>query len=155
MRTWVGHHQTSQIVFVLQSLRADILHIDVSVFITLRYHYLHTRHYRRSWVSSVCTRWNQCDVSVRFAAILEIFTNHHQTSILSLSSRIWLHAHGIETSDLTQIFVQLLNDLHVTLRLIHWNEWVQTVELGPGYRNHFSGCIQLHGTATQRNHRMT
>ena len=141
MRTWVGHHQTSQIVFVLQSLRADIFHIDVSVFITLRYHHLHTRHHRRSWVGTVCARWNQCDVSVRFAAILEIFTNHHQTRIFALCTRIWLHAHGVESSDLTQIFVQFFNDFHVTLRLIHWDEWVQTIELRPCHRNHFGGCI--------------
>ena len=92
---------------------------------------------------------------MRFAAILEIFTNHHQTRVLTLSTRVWLHAHGMETGDLTQIFVQLLDDLHVTLRLIHWDEWVQTIELGPCHRNHFGGSIQLHGAATQRNHGMT
>merc|ERR1711937_1020216 len=151
---WVSNHQGAEVVLVGLNLLPQVININVSLLVSLSSHNLHASHNSTCWVGSMGRHRNNANVSVVIPSALVVCSDGHESSILSGCSTVWLHRHGIKSSNLTKHISQVGDHLLVSLGLIFWGKWMNVGEFSPGDWHHLSGGVQLHGTGAQWNHRM-
>ena len=81
-----------------------------------------------------------------------VSANHHQTGILTSSTRIGLQRNSCKTSNRRQIFGEFVDHLHIPFGLIGRDKRVNIPKLGPAQRHHGNSRIQFHRARTQRDH---
>jgi hypothetical protein len=148
----ISDHDARQLLFVLFGLCLKIRNVDVTLFIAVNRDDLQTNHHSTSRVGTVSRDRDQYNVTVSLAVGLLILTNSQETSILSLRTSVGLQRDGVEASDVSQLTLEVVEHLLVSLGLIDRNEGVNAVELGPSDGDHFSSSVQFHGARAQRNH---
>ena len=148
----IGHHQTTQLAAILLGLSLQILDIDITVCIARYGHDLHTCHCSRCGVGTVSRCGDQHDVTVALTAALVVCTDHHQTCILTRSTRVGLQRASRKTCNGSQILLQILDQHLVTLDLISGSEGVYIGETCQAEGLHNCRSVQLHRTRTERNH---
>ena len=73
--------------------------------------------------------------------------------IFTLGTGIRLQADASIAGGLTEPFTELSLECRIALPLISRSERVHVCKLRPADRNHFTGGVELHRAAPQRNHR--
>mmetsp|Transcript_14373 Transcript_14373/g.27727 ORF Transcript_14373/g.27727 Transcript_14373/m.27727 type:complete len:723 (-) Transcript_14373:79-2247(-) len=139
---------------MLLNLLLQVVHVDISLIVSLAGHDLHTRHHSTCWVGTMSGDWNDANVPVVVAIVVVVGSNRHQTSILSRGSTVWLHGHGIESSDFTEHIGKVRDHLLVTDCLILGSIWMHVSELWHSDWHHLRRGVQLHCAGAQRNHRV-
>ncbi len=86
------------------------------------------------------------------ATALVVGANGQQAGIFTLRTGVGLQRNGVIAGGGAEHGLQLVGQLLVTGALLGGGERVQVAELGPGYRDHFAGCIELHGARAERDH---
>eukprot|EP00128_Syssomonas_multiformis_P003625 Colp12_sorted_trinity150504_noHs@10374 len=76
-----------------------------------------------------------------------------QTRVLPLGAGVGLRGNRREAGDAREVPVEAGNHLHVAGGLVDGREGVHVAHLGPGHGGHLHGGVELHGAATQRDHR--
>ena len=148
----IGHHQTTQLAAILLGLSLQILDVNIAVCIARYGHDLHTCHCSRCGVGTVSRCGDQYDVTVALAAALVVCADHHQTSILTRSTRVGLQRASRKTCNGSQILLQILDQHLVTLDLINGREWVYIGKACQAEGLHNCCSIQLHSTRAERDH---
>ena len=150
----IRRHQAGQFVTGSRGFFLKVIEVDVARFIALDDHHAHPGHLRRGRIGPVGRGRNQADLPRSLMPTLVVFANRQQPGVLALRARVGLHADRIETGDCTEPALQLFDHQRVTDRLLFRHKGVQMGELWPGDRDHFAGCVELHGARAERNHRL-
>ncbi|MNX97798.1 hypothetical protein D3C86_1301780 [compost metagenome] len=100
----------------------------------------------------MCRDRDQHDVSVAFTSAFVVCADTQQTCVFTIRTTVWLYAATGKSGDGRQVCFQFFNDVQVTLCLLFWCKRVHFAPVRPAQRNHFRSSIQLHRTATQRDH---
>ena len=95
----VGDHERGEIIAVRFGLCLQVGDIDIAVVVAGYQHNLHADHLRAGGISPMRRRRNEADIALRVAAAQVIFANREEAGVFALRTRIWLHAHSIETGD--------------------------------------------------------
>ncbi len=132
--------------------RFQVCYINMAVFITLHYYYLHPRHYCRSRIGTMRRNRYQHHITVRIAFRFVVSHNGKQAGILALSPAVWLQAAGIKAGDGVKVIAQLINYLLVALCLVSRCKGVNLPKFRPAYRYHFAGGIKLHRATAKAYH---
>src|SRR4029077_20452736 len=124
----------------------EIRNIDIPLGVTLNPNDFEAGHRRGGWIRTVRGCWNQADVSMAFAPMLEIFTDRQQPRVFPLRSGVWLDSNCVESGDFGQIGLQFCDQLEISRDLSFRSKRMNLTELRPGNRQHFSRSIQFHRT---------
>mmetsp|Transcript_13 Transcript_13/g.24 ORF Transcript_13/g.24 Transcript_13/m.24 type:complete len:254 (+) Transcript_13:782-1543(+) len=149
----VGYHQRAQVILVLLRLGLQVININVSHFVALDHDDLHTAHGCTRRVGSMGGHGNQTHIPVALSSTRVVGADAQESGVFSLGPRVRLRRHRREACDLSQILVQVVDHVHITLCLVYWLERMHVRHRWPRDWQHFGGCIELHGTTTQRDHR--
>jgi len=116
---------------MLYCLSGQILHVNVSSFVTIYGDYSEAGHYCTSRVGPVRANWDQAYVTMALTDAFLIFFNREEPSVLTLGTTVWLKAYVIEVSNHLEFLLQIQNHLPVALRLVHWSIRMHVCHLRP------------------------
>jgi hypothetical protein len=149
----VGNHNRGKLVLVLLGLELEVGHVKISgLGVALDSDNAHSAHRGGGRVGSVGGGGDQTDVALVLSLGLEVGADDTETGEFSLGSRVGLERDGIETGDVSEVGLELVNEYLVTLGLVEGNEGVEGRELGPGDGEHLSGGVELHGARSEGDH---
>ena len=126
----VSHHQARQSRAVEVKLGAQVIHVDAAAVVGRYHHHLESGHHRAGGIGAVGRSRDQTNVAPGLAARLQILADHQQPRVLTLRTRVGLHADRGEPGDLGQPPLQLTNQAEVPPRLIERRKRVDATELG-------------------------
>ena len=152
VRGRISHHQCGEIIAVRFGFCTQIVHVDIALFVTGHHHDLHIRHRCRCRIRTMRRRRDQANSTVRLTARFMVFLNDEQTGIFALRAGIWLQAHGGVAGRSAEHLLGFRDHAAETFGLRSRCERVNVGKLRPSDRQHFRGCIELHGARAERNH---
>src|ERR1700761_207094 len=119
----IGDHDGAELLIMFFAFCFQIGHIQVTSYsITLYSNDTHSRHCCARRICAVCRDWDKTDVALLAWLLFLILHDNPETSELALGTRVWLKRHRVETCNLGQILLQLLDHYCVALCLVGWNE---------------------------------
>ena len=148
----VGDHEASEVVAVLCNLGLEVLHVAVTLVVVVNDNDLHAGHGGRSRVGTVGRLWDEADVPVPLTLFGEVVLDAKETSELSGGAGVGLGGDSGEACDLTQVPVEVLDHLVVTLDLVVRGEGVDVRGLVPSNGDHLGSSVQLHGAGAKTDH---
>mmetsp|Transcript_26413 Transcript_26413/g.67196 ORF Transcript_26413/g.67196 Transcript_26413/m.67196 type:complete len:1036 (+) Transcript_26413:699-3806(+) len=148
----VGDHERGKVLGVLLRLGTQLVDVDVAVRVGGHGHDLHARHDGGRGVGAVSRHGDDAHVAVRVPVGEVVAADGHEARVLAAGARVGLQRHGVKARDGAQLHGQVLEHLHVPLRLVGGHEGVQVGELGPRDGRHLARGVELHGARAQRDH---
>ncbi len=144
---WECNHNASKIFAVSFDFSFKIVKINLS-FRDIDWDHFQSNQNSTCWISSMCSCWNQTNVSVTLADTFEISLDGFEASVLTGGTAVWLERDIVKLSDFLEPVFQLFDHCKVAFSLLFRNKWMN-VKLRPAHWNHLTCCIQFHSTATQ------
>ncbi|KAH3666116.1 hypothetical protein OGAPHI_004305 [Ogataea philodendri] len=116
----IRDHDGCEIGGVFSGFLLKVLQVKVSVTQTLDGNNFETSHSGRSRVGSVSTDRNKNDVSVLLTCALQVRSDHGESSIFTLSTRVWHESGFSETGNVCKVSLKLGNQLQCTIQEESW-----------------------------------
>ncbi len=149
----IGDHAAREVFRILLCFCTEIVYIDITVFLRPDRNDLHADHLCGGRVGAMCRRWDKADIAMRITTSQMVIADRQQARILALRAGIWLHGEGVVSGHSAELGGEIVDHFLVAQSLIGWDERMDVGEFRPGDRQHFRGCVQLHGAGTERDHR--
>ena len=151
---WIRHHQGRQPLAVCIGFRPQVRQVDIALVVTGDDDHVQTGHNCAGWIRSMRRGRNEADVSLGLPAHPVVLAHDEEAGVFALRTCIGLQRNPLEAGNFAQHVLQFGENRRVPLGLLYGRKRMQPGKFGPRNRHHFRGCIELHGTRAEGNHRV-